>query len=206
MMRSFAMVVAIVALVGGMAGAQQEFTDVDLSGARFVRSNLQRAYVERCALTELQMTQITEATRLTLSHCRFGQSQWRYVVLDDPKLEYSRIEGLRGYDVEFDEWQVEQSDITDIYLRYCDLRELELENCSLRDLDAEYCDIPSGRWRNVDFGYGNFEGCDWSDSRFYRGSFEDARFSNVDLTDAEFENCDIRGLVINGVRIDELID
>ena len=204
-MRSFAMVLGIVALASGMAGAQQEFTDADLTGARFVRSNLQRAYVERCTLSELQMTQITEATKLTLSHCRFGQSQWRYVVLDDPKLEYSRIEGLRGYDVEFDEWQVERSDITDSVLRYCDLREIELENCSLRDFDAEYCSIPSGRWRNVDMSYGNFEGCDLSDSRFYRGSFEDARFSYVDFTDVVLENCDIRGLVINGVRIDELL-
>jgi len=204
-MRSFAMVLGIVALASGMAGAQQEFTDADLTGARFVRSNLQRAYVERCTLSELQMTQITEATKLTLSHCRFGQSQWRYVVLDDPKLEYSRIEGLRGYDVEFDEWQVERSDITDSVLRYCDLREIELENCSLRDFDAEYCSIPSGRWRNVDMSYGNFEGCDLSDSRFYRGSFEDARFTYADFTDVVLENCDIRGLVINGVRIDELL-
>ncbi|MGD9496224.1 MAG: pentapeptide repeat-containing protein [Armatimonadota bacterium] len=206
MMRSFAMAFGILALTAAMAGAQQEFTDADLSGTRFVRCDLQRAYVERCRLSELQMTQVTEATKLTLSNCRFGQSQWRYVVLDDPRLEYSRIKGLRGYDVEFDEWAVERSDLTDLYLRYCELREIELENCSVRDLEVEYCALPHGRWRNADLSYSNFEGCDWSDSRFYRGSLEDARFTYVDFSDVVLENCDIRGLVINGVRIDELID
>lgn len=46
----------------------------------------------------------------------------------------------------------------------------------------------------------------WESAGIDRGSFEDARFTYVDFSDVVPEYCNVRGLVINGVRIDELID
>lgn len=205
-MMAVMMLVPLVACWADEALVGAEFIDQDMTDARFIRCELRRAHFERCRLDEAHLIQITQAPRLTLKSCRFEQSRWQQVLLADPDMNDVRIEGLDGYDLELDEWQMDRSELTDLYLRYCELREIRLENSTIRELMAEYCDIPRGRWRNVDFSDSNFEGCDLSDSRFYRGSFEDARFSHVDFSDVVLENCDIRGLVINGVRIDELID
>lgn len=196
----------LIAAVCGLADDAPQFADRDLQEAHFVSCDLREAVIEACTMGGTRLLAIRQSPRILLKSCRLDDMTWQDTFLHDARMERVRIEGLYGYDLELAEWVLERCELTDLSLRYCELDEVELENVTLSDLRAEWLKVPRGRWRHCDLGGADFEGCDLSDSRFYRGSVEDARFTYVDFTDVTLERCEIRGLVINGVRIDELIE
>ncbi|MGC9320417.1 MAG: pentapeptide repeat-containing protein, partial [Armatimonadota bacterium] len=198
--------VAAIAAAAALADNGPRFDHRDLREAHFASCDLREAVIESCTMGGARLVAVRQSPKILLKSCRLDEMTWQDTLLDDPRMQRVRIEGLYGYDLELAEWLVERSELTDLSLRYCDLDEVELENVTLSDLDAEWLAVPRGRWRHCDLRGADFEGCDLSDSRFYRGSLEDARFTSVDFTDVTLERCDIRGLVINGVRIDELIE
>lgn len=90
------------------------------------------------------------------------------------------------------------------------------ENAPLRpNMLSLNADVTSSTFGTLKAGHSVFTGSFFFNSLHHRGSFESAEFSTCELDGALFENCsfvgvelrncDVEGLVINGVRVGELL-
>jgi uncharacterized protein YjbI with pentapeptide repeats len=202
-----ALIVILALLVAAAAFAQgQTFEDQNLRDARFVNCDLQMAKFTDCRLLGAHFVNITQSPKLKLTNSRLDDSIFEDAALTDARWTRVTVDGLEAYDLTAEDWEIEQSELTELTFERSYLRYIELDHCDVRDFESGWSSIPGGRWQSTDLSDGDFQGCDFSDGSFYRGSFEDAEFRNVDFSDVRLENCDISGLVINGVCVDELID
>ncbi len=201
------LLVSMSILGGGDARADGEvFERRSLRNTQFTGCDLRRAVFTDCRLPDARFIDITRSPRITFKDSHLEQTIFEYSRLSGPQLTRSTIEGLEGYDFTLDDWDVRQSRWTGLTLRHCSLRYINVERTQVRDFRAEWGDFRGSRWRGTDLRESEFDNCNLSHSSFHRGSVERARFRNVSFRDVRLEGCDIRGLVINGVRIDELID
>lgn len=192
-------------LAGDARADDRVFHRENLRGAQFTECDLQRAIFRGSRLPHARFIDITRSPRITFRDSHLEETTFEYARLSGPRVTRSRIEGLEGYDFTLDDWDVRQSRWTKLTLRHCTLRYINLERTQVRDFRAEWGDFRGSRWRGTDLRESEFDNCDLSRSSFSRGSLERSRFQNVSFRDVRLEGCDIRGLVINGVRIDELL-
>lgn len=199
-------VLATVLIAATAFGQGPVFENEDLRNARFERCDMQMARFVDCRFDGVQLLNIRRGAKMTVRHSRLDDAVFEYATLRNPRMERSGIEGLEGYDLTLTDWDLRQSRLEKLALKHCSLRYITLERSEVRDFRSEWSTVAGGRWQGTDLSRSDFEGCDFSGGNFYRGSVRDARFRNVDFTNVRLENCDVRGLVINGVRIDELIN
>lgn len=205
--RPTALVVALALTAATMAlGQGRTFEGQDFSDSRFTGCDLQMTQFTNCRLLGAQFINISQSPKLLFKSSYLDDPVFEDLKLTDSRWRRVAIDGLDAYDMDAEDWEIEQSNLTDLTFVRSYLRYVVLDHSEMRDFRSQWSNIPRGRWQSTNLRDSDFHGCDFSDSSFYSGSMEDAEFRNVDFSDVRLENCDVRGLVINGVRIDELID
>jgi uncharacterized protein YjbI with pentapeptide repeats len=123
--------------------------------------------------------------------------------------------------------KVKNSNVSGSSLNCCDLSGTEIQCCNASGLkmndvnltgmhisnaNLSELDIDGAQWGGAHFryiGYGNDSKPEeeYNDQpvQFSNCNFKQGIFTDCDLTNVKLENCEIRGLVINGVQIDKLI-
>lgn len=184
--------------------AQREFIRCDFSAAAFVSCRLDRI-----------LWKDNVGQGMTIMGC-----EWPQLNLRD-----SKFGGLRASNLDLREGYFERSSFYSARLENVNLDNMRLARCSARRQIWEYCDMRESNWQRVElrgtrwenvnasdsrFAQTDFTGsrvyhCDWGNARFERGSMRGASFWGTDFSGVRLENCNIRGLVINGVNIEELL-
>lgn len=190
---ALALASALLTTICCLADSPLVFEGQDLSGATFRHCRLTDVRLEDCAVGGLQVVRSPGdglkledcALRLTLRRTELDDLRAERLSLSDARLEYCTLRGVQIYRLEG--------------------RDLKIERADLRDTRWEYVETPNGYFNRCEWRGSEFDSADFEWTRFDYGSFRNARFYRTDLSYVTLDNCDIRGLTINGVRIDELL-
>jgi uncharacterized protein YjbI with pentapeptide repeats len=191
---------------------------------RVEKRDLRATMYDTCTLTEIELRECKFRTLKCLRCSGEGlsveDSEFSGLSLSTTKLRDPVASGLEIRGGKFERGSLQDCQFTSVELKYltlercggdglsmssAHLRNLRLERLELPDWRCEGLDADGCQFSSSDFSDARIENCEFRDSRFSRGSLRGARFSGTDFSDVRLENCDIRGLVINGVNIEELI-